>query len=128
MKILVTGNMGYVGPSVTKQLRNSYPDAHLVGVDIGYFAGCSIPLDMLPELRLNQQCYADVRRIPEDILAGVDAIVHLAAISNDPMGNLYEEVTMEINHRASIELAIKAKKAGVSSFVFANSSTTSYME
>jgi nucleoside-diphosphate-sugar epimerase len=121
MKILVTGNMGYVGPSVTEQLRKTYPCAYLVGVDIGYFAGSSIPREKLPELRLNQQYFADVRKIPVDILEGVDAVVHLAAISNDPMGNLYEEVTMEINHRASVDLAVKAKKAGVRSFVFASS-------
>jgi nucleoside-diphosphate-sugar epimerase len=121
MKILITGNMGYVGPSVIRQLRNSYPEAQLVGVDIGYFAGCSIPKDILPELRLNQQYFADVRQLPEGIMKGVDAVVHLAAISNDPMGNLYEAVTLDINHRACIELARKAKKAGVKSFVFASS-------
>jgi nucleoside-diphosphate-sugar epimerase len=113
--------MGYVGPSVTKQLRVSYPDAHLVGIDMGYFAGCSIPQDIFPELRLNQQYFADVRQIQEVVLEGVDAIIHLAAISNDPMGNLYESVTMDINHRASVDLAIKAKKAGVKSFIFASS-------
>lgn len=121
MKILITGNMGYVGPSVTKQLRASYPGAHLVGVDIGYFAGCSVPQDILPELSLDQQYFADVRQIPEAILEGVDAIIHLAAISNDPMGNLYESVTMDVNHRASVDLAIKAKKSGVRAFIFASS-------
>ena len=121
MKVIITGNMGYVGPSVTKQLRVSYPDAHLVGVDMGYFSGCSIPQDILPELRLDQQYFADVRQFPEDILEGVDTIIHLAAISNDPMGNLYESVTMDINHRASVDLAIKAKKSGVKAFIFASS-------
>ena len=121
MKILITGNMGYVGSSVTRQLRDSYPDAYLVGVDIGYFAGCSINGDILPELRLDQQYFADVRQFPEAILAGVDTIIHLAAISNDPIGNLYEAVTMDINHRASVDLAIRAKKSGVKAFIFASS-------
>jgi len=121
MKILITGNMGYVGPSVTKQLRSTYPGAHLIGVDAGYFAGCSIPRDTVPELRLDQQYFADVRQFPEAALEGVDAIIHLAAISNDPMGNLYEAVTMDINHRASVDLAIKAKKSGVRAFIFASS-------
>jgi len=121
MKILITGNMGYVGPSVIRQLRNSYPAAHLMGLDIGYFAGCTMPRDIMPELKLDQQYFADVRRFPDEILHGVDAIVHLAAISNDPMGNLYEAVTLDINHRASVDLARKAKIAGVRAFVFASS-------
>ncbi|BDV43032.1 NAD-dependent epimerase [Geotalea uraniireducens] len=121
MKILITGNMGYVGPGVVRQLRAAYPDAELVGYDAGFFAGSTMPHDTLPELALNQQYFADVRRFPDSILAGVDAIVHLAAISNDPMGNLYEETTLEINHRASVELARKARQAGVRSFVFASS-------
>jgi len=100
MKILVTGNMGYVGPSVVRQLRQSYPGAHIMGLDIGYFAGCSISQDILPEVMLDQQHFADVRQIPEHVLDGVDAVVHLAAISNDPIGNLFETVTMDINHRA----------------------------
>jgi nucleoside-diphosphate-sugar epimerase len=121
MKILVTGNMGYVGPSVIRQLRRSYPGAYIMGLDIGYFAGCSISKEVLPEVILDQQYFADVRQFPENILDGVDAVVHLAAISNDPIGNLFETVTMDINHSASINVAAKAKKAGVGSFVFASS-------
>jgi nucleoside-diphosphate-sugar epimerase len=121
MKILVTGNMGYVGPSVVRQLRQSYPDSYIMGLDIGFFAGCSIRKDILPEVRLDRQYFADVRQFPEDVLDGVDAVVHLAAISNDPIGNLFETVTMDINHRASTDVAAKAKKAGVGSFVFASS-------
>jgi nucleoside-diphosphate-sugar epimerase len=121
MKILVTGNMGYVGPPVIRQLRRSYPDATLIGLDIGYYSTCSIPLDIQPELRLDQQYFADVRHFPETIFEGVDAIVHLAAISNDPIGNKFEDVTLDINHRATIALAQKAKYSGVSVFVFASS-------
>ena len=121
MRILITGNMGYVGPSVVSQLRRSYPTAYIVGVDAGFFSGCMIHQDFLPELRLNQQLFADVRRLPENVLQGVDTVVHLAGISNDPIGNLYEKVTMEINHGATISLAEKAKAAGVRSFVFASS-------
>jgi nucleoside-diphosphate-sugar epimerase len=55
------------------------------------------------------------------MLQGIDAIVHLAAISNDPMGNKFEEVTLDVNYRSSVELARKAKEAGVRSFVFASS-------
>lgn len=121
MKILVTGNMGYVGPSVIKQLRFSYPDAMLIGFDIGYFGNCITSVVGFPESRLNLQYFGDIRQFPEAILEDVDAIVHLAAISNDPIGNRFEDVTMEINYRASIDLAKKAKEYGVKSFVFASS-------
>jgi nucleoside-diphosphate-sugar epimerase len=121
MRIIVTGNLGYVGPPTIRQLRKSYPDAYIIGLDSGFFSACSIQHDFLPELRLDQQLFADVRQLPENILDQVDAIVHLAAISNDPIGNQYEDVTMEINHRASVNLARKAKKAGVKTFVFASS-------
>jgi nucleoside-diphosphate-sugar epimerase len=121
MKILITGNMGYIGPSVVNQLRASYPDSTLVGFDIGYFGNCITSLEVLPECRVDVQYFGDVRIFPTEILNGVNAIVHLAGISNDPIGNRFEEVTLDINHRASIELAKKAKRAGVNSFVFASS-------
>lgn len=121
MKILITGNMGYVGPVVTRYLRQSYPDATLVGYDAGFFADILTHADILPECRVDIQYFADVRRVSTEVLDGVDAIVHLAAISNDPMGNKFEQVTLDINNQASVELARKAKNAGVKSFVFASS-------
>jgi len=121
MKVLITGNMGYIGPVVTKQLRASYPDSVLVGFDTGYYANCVTTEGAFPECKVNLQYFSDVRQFPEDILSGVDAVVHLAAISNDPIGNRFEEVTLDINYRASIDLAKKAKSAGVKSFVFASS-------
>jgi nucleoside-diphosphate-sugar epimerase len=121
MKILVTGNMGYIGPAVTNQLRTSYPGSTLVGYDIGYFGNCVTSAEILPECRVNLQYFGDTRQFPEEVLNGVDAIVHLAAISNDPIGNRFEDVTLDINYRASINLAKKAMKAGVKSFVFAAS-------
>jgi nucleoside-diphosphate-sugar epimerase len=121
MKIMVTGNMGYVGPSVLKQLRQSYPQATLIGLDNGYFAHCLTNPDFLPELRADSQLFADVRRLPEGIFQDVDAVVHLAAISNDPMGKTFEEVTYDVNFRASVNLARQAKDTGVKKFVFASS-------
>lgn len=121
LKIMVTGNMGYVGPSVLRQLRRSYPQATLIGLDNGYFAHCLTNADVLPELKADIQYFSDVRRLPADVLQGVDAIVHLAAISNDPMGNTFEEVTFDVNFRASVNLAKQAKSAGVKSFIFASS-------
>lgn len=121
MKILITGNMGYVGPSVVKQLRASYPDSVLAGLDIGYYGNCTTDSGALAERKLNIQYFTDVRRLAEEVLRGVDTVVHLAAISNDPIGNRFEEVTFDINYRASIDLARRARDAGVQSFIFASS-------
>lgn len=121
MKILITGNMGYIGPAVVRQLRQSYPRSILVGLDIGYYGNCITSTEAFPERLVNLQYFADIRQFPDDLLNGVNAVVHLAAISNDPIGNRFEDVTLDINYRASIELAKKAKKAGVRSFVFASS-------
>ncbi len=121
MKILITGNMGYVGPAVYRQFRGSQPKAVLAGFDMGYFGNCVTSSGALPECLLDVQHFGDMRAFPADILEGVDAVVHLAGISNDPMGNKFEQVTLDINHRASIELARKAKARGVKAFVFASS-------
>jgi len=121
LKILLTGNTGYIGPSVLLQLRQSYPQATLIGLDKGYFAHCLTNADILPECRADVQYFADVRRLDPEVLRGVDAIVHLAAISNDPMGKTFEDVTYDINYRASVDLARQAKASGVRSFVFASS-------
>lgn len=121
MKILITGNMGYVGPLVLRRLRESHPQATLVGYDMGYFAHCVTGASRLPESRADQQYFGDIRHVPEQILQGIDAIVHLCAISNDPMGATFEKVTLDINHRASIDLARKAMQAGIRKFVFASS-------
>jgi nucleoside-diphosphate-sugar epimerase len=120
-RILITGNMGYVGPGVVRQLRQTFPDAELIGYDLGFFAHCLTGVTRLPETRLDRQVFGDVRALPDGLLADVDAVVHLAAISNDPMGTAYEDVTMEINHRAGIALAKRAKANGVKAFVFASS-------
>ncbi|GBD98069.1 UDP-glucose 4-epimerase [bacterium BMS3Abin07] len=121
MKILITGNMGYIGPSLVERLRISYPDAALVGFDMGYFANCLTNARILPECRLDMQYFGDIRGISKDLLEDVDAIVHLAAISNDPMGKTFERVTFDINYKASVDLAVKAKEAGVGTFVYASS-------
>ena len=121
MKILITGNMGYIGPCVVRHLRSCYPDAELIGLDAGYFAGCLTSNGVFPECKVNTQHFADMRSIPAHLLTGVDAVVHLAGISNDPMGKAFEDVTLEINYKASIRLAKLAREAGVKAFVFASS-------
>lgn len=121
MRILITGNMGYVGPVVVRSLRASRPGDELVGFDAGYFAHGLTGAETSPEALLAAQYYGDVRAMPAHVLEGVDAVLHLAAISNDPIGNSYEEVTYDINHRASVEVARMAREAGVERFVFASS-------
>jgi len=113
--------MGYIGPCVADQLRRAYPDAVLIGYDMGYFAHCLTGAEVLPETRMDRQYFGDMRAFDPAVLEGVDAVVHLAAISNDPMGNNFEKVTRDINDESSARLAGFAKKAGVSRFVFASS-------
>jgi nucleoside-diphosphate-sugar epimerase len=122
MRVLITGNMGYVGPVVVHHLRDRFPDAELIGYDSGLFAHCLTTPGPLPEARqLTLHHFGDVRELPEALLSGVDAVVHLAAISNDPIGNRFETVTDEVNRAASLRLATLARDAGVRSFVFASS-------
>src|ERR1700716_845068 len=121
VNILITGNMGYVGPSVAKYLRGARPDATLRGFDNAYFAHCLTGASVFPERDLNEQLYGDVRTIPFEIMSGSDAVVQLAAISNDPMGNQFEAVSFDINQNTTISIAKAAAKAGVKNFVFASS-------
>jgi nucleoside-diphosphate-sugar epimerase len=121
MRILITGNMGYIGPVVAAHLRARFPQAELVGYDLGFFAHCLTTPSGLPETVLDTQHFGDVRDLPAALLQGVDAVVHLAAISNDPMGLRFEEPTDQINAQASLRLAALAKEAGVRAFVFASS-------
>lgn len=120
LKILITGNMGYVGPELTKYLRARRPDATLHGLDNAYFAHCLTGCSVLPERYLDEQFYGDIRHLSLD-LAGYDAIVQLAAISNDPMGDKFQTVTLDINQNKTISMARAAAAAGVKNFVFASS-------
>jgi nucleoside-diphosphate-sugar epimerase len=121
MKILVTGNMGYVGPVLIRHLRRRFPDAVLAGFDSGFFGHCLTTVDPNPERYLDVQYFGDVRDLSRELLEGVDAVVQLAAISNDPMGDRFADATDEINCRSSIRLAKLAAEAGVGHFVFASS-------
>ncbi|MBO9650485.1 MAG: SDR family oxidoreductase [Variovorax sp.] len=118
---MIAGNMGYVGPVVASHLRAALPEARLIGCDTGYFAHCLTGATRLPESVLDAQLFADIRELPDSALQGIDAVVLLAAISNDPMGARFEGVTDEINHRACCDLAGRALRAGASRVVFASS-------
>jgi nucleoside-diphosphate-sugar epimerase len=120
LKVLITGNMGYVGPEVAKYLRSRYPNATLHGFDNAYFAHCLTGSPVLPERYLDEQFYGDARDVKLD-LKGYGAVVQLAAISNDPMGNKFQAVTLDINQNSTVSMARAAAAAGVKNFVFASS-------
>ena len=121
MRILITGNMGYVGPVLTRYLRDTLKDAELIGFDTAFFGHSLTGAGLLPEALLDRQVFGDIREFPADLLDGVDAVVHLSAISNDSMGNKFEVVTGEINRDATVRIARLAAERGVKSFVFASS-------
>mgnify|MGYP003969785671 FL=1 len=119
--VLITGNMGYIGPVLTQYLHRGDGDYRLYGYDSGFFAHCLTTLDGQPERALAAQHFGDLRSFDAAILDGVGAVVHLAAISNDPIGNAFAQVTEQINITASVDFARQAKAAGVRRFVFASS-------
>ncbi|RME90843.1 MAG: NAD(P)-dependent oxidoreductase [Candidatus Hydrogenedentota bacterium] len=119
MKILICGNMGYIGPILVQHLKKK--NFTLYGFDTGFFASCLMDTTFLPEVYLKKQYFGDVRHLPDEIFDGMDAVVYLSAISNDPMGKAFEKVTGDINAECAILAATKAKKAGVKNFVFASS-------
>lgn len=113
--------MGYVGPGVVGQLRAAFKSATLIGYDMGYFGACLTNSTVLPERKLDVQLFGDVRTMSSDVLQGVDVVIHLAAISNDPMGSRYEDITLDVNYESSVDIARMAKDAGARSFIFASS-------
>lgn len=115
MRVLVTGHQGYIGTVLTPMLQRA--GYEVAGLDSDLFEGSTFrpPLPQVPGLR------KDLRDVETADLAGFDAIIHLAALSNDPLGNLNPAVTYAINHRGSVELARKAKAAGVKRFLFSSS-------
>lgn len=115
MNVLITGHRGYIGPHLVQLLKAG---GHSVtGVDIGYFDECA--WEPLP--RADREIHADFRTLTDQDLEKFDCICHLAAISNDPMGQLNEKLTYETNCDGSIELARRAKRAGVPRFLFSGS-------
>jgi nucleoside-diphosphate-sugar epimerase len=118
MKILLTGHKGYIGAVAGQMMRAAGLD--VVGLDSDLFDNCDFgkPPQAFPEIR------KDLRDISTKDLEGFDAVVHLAALSNDPLGNLDANLTFDINHIASVRLAELAKAAKVERFVFSSSCST----
>src|SRR5215470_12359907 len=117
MRVLVTGHKGYIGAVMTPMLRAAGHE--VVGYDSDLYRRCTYAAggDIIDVPMLEK----DTRDIDARDLEGFDAIVHLAALSNDPLGNLTPRITYEINHEAVLRTAVLAKKAGVPRFLFASS-------
>ncbi len=115
MHVLVTGNLGYIGPVVVETLRAA--GHQVTGWDTDFFYEC----DLFPLPKPDYQVFRDVRGIGPDDLDGIDGIVHLAALSNDPLGALDPKITESINHLATVRLARIAKSIGIPRFIFASS-------
>lgn len=118
MNILITGNMGYIGPVLTKYIK-SKANVRIHGIDMGWFEheilGSSYTED------LASQKIKDIRDITLEDLNGIDAVIHLAAVSNDPMGKEFAIPTKQINLEASIKIINYCKQTAVKKFVFASS-------
>jgi nucleoside-diphosphate-sugar epimerase len=118
MKILLTGHKGYIGAVAGPMLRSAGHE--VVGLDADLFEGCDFgePAPPITEIR------KDLRDLTQADLMGFEAVLHLAALSNDPLGDIDPNLTYDINHKASVHLAELAKAAGVKRFIFSSSCST----
>ncbi|MCL3819889.1 NAD-dependent epimerase/dehydratase family protein [Aeromicrobium wangtongii] len=114
MKIVLTGHQGYLGTVMAPLLAARGHE--VVGLDTGLFADCFLG----PQPQDPTTLAVDLRDVTPQHLAGFDAVIHLAALSNDPIGSLAPQITYDINHAASVRLARAAKAAGVSRFLYAS--------
>jgi nucleoside-diphosphate-sugar epimerase len=118
MKVLVTGHDGYIGSVMTPLLAAAGHE--VVGLDTGLFHAFTLGAEVPAVAAIAK----DVRDVEPEDLEGLDAVIHLAAISNDPVGNLDPALTFEVNHHASARLAATAKRAHVARFLYSSSCST----
>ena len=121
MKLLVTGNLGYIGPVLGKFAKENISNIELLGIDSGLFQADYSTRGKVGDCCYDKQIFKDVRMLCDEDFTGVDAVIALAAISNDPMGKAFSEVTYQVNRDAVIANAKSAKQMGVKTFVFASS-------
>jgi nucleoside-diphosphate-sugar epimerase len=114
-RVLVTGHNGYIGSVLAPYFAQAGHE--VIGLDTGYYSSCTL----VPDSAQIRWLRKDIRAVEISDLRGFDAVVHLAALSNDPIGNMNEKWTEEINHHSSVRLAELAKKAGVQRFLFSSS-------
>jgi len=119
----VVGGSGYVGPEIVASLARSSMDLSLHGIDAGWFADQCDGGGPLPEILYDHFYFRDVRDLAEEDLHGIDAVVYLAAISNDPMGDRFAALTKRINHLEAVRLASLARAQGAGDFVLASSAS-----
>ena len=112
MNLLITGSQGYIGTHLTSHLLNK--GYKVVGLDSGFFKSCNI----VPINENVETFEKDIRDLEIADLTGIDIVIHLAALSNDPIGELDSKLTFEINHEGAVRVAQLAKAAGVKRFVF----------
>lgn len=116
MRVLITGNLGYIGCVLTEILINK--GYEIIGFDTNYYE----EITNLPQsFKKIKQIKKDIRKISEDDLKDVDAVIHLAALSNDPVGELDPKLTYDINFEGTIKTALFAKKLGIKKFIYASS-------
>jgi len=118
MRVLITGNLGYIGPVMVDLFKQA--GHHVTGFDSGYFDECLSP-DGRRLAPPDRQILCDIRKVEPEHLHGADAVVHLAGLSNDPMGALDPGLTERINTGGTRRLAKLARECGVGRFVFASS-------
>ena len=121
MKIIVTGNLGYIGPELGKAIKNYYENTDLLGIDTGLFLQCITSKERIGDTFYDYQKFCDIRDISKDDLKNCDAVVSLAAVSNDPIGRDFENATREINFEANCRLANLCSEVGVGKFIFGSS-------
>jgi nucleoside-diphosphate-sugar epimerase len=119
MKVLVTGTEGYIGARLAPMLRSHGHD--VTGLDSGFYRDGCLYMDPLGMDSAPRTLYRDLRQLTQADFEGFDAIIHLAELSNDPLGQNRPEITFKINHEGSVRIAQAAKRAGVRRFVYASS-------
>ena len=116
MRVLITGTDGYIGSLMAPRVMAHGHD--VTGLDTGYFRDARLEPDPPAAFRVIDK---DLRRVTREDLEGFDAVIHLAGLSNDALGQIYRPVTYDVNHRGSIRLAALAKAAGVTRFLYSSS-------